>query len=405
MDIRAAGPARTLATTCLLTSFGFGLYTSVSALYFHRQLDLSMVHIGEAVGAAGLLGLLLAVPIGRLADRRGPRGVTMILVLAQAVLMAALPLVRSFPASLAVVVALGVALAGAGASYSALLAGVVGHQDRVRLSAYLRSVANVGMTVGIGLGGLTLAVDTPAGYLFALWANAACRVVVVVLLRSMPAVPAVPGGRGAGRQPRLRAVRDLPYLAVAQVNGLLELDTVVLTLGLPLWLTTHTSVPRPLAAWLIGLNTVLVVLLQVRASRGADTVRGAGRLQKLAFAALAGACALIGLAADVPALGASVILLAAVLLITVAELWGAAAGWAFRFELAPDHAQGQYGAAFTLGTALPTAVGPLLITVLMTGFGGLGWFLLAGLLIAGMSISDPVVRWAIRTRELLFVRG
>ena len=48
---------------------------------------------------------------------------------------------------------------------------------------------------------------------------------------------------------------------------------------MPLWVLTHTDAPKTMIAGLVLLNTVLVVLLQVRVSRGADTAgRGPGAL-------------------------------------------------------------------------------------------------------------------------------
>jgi dipeptide/tripeptide permease len=64
---------------------------------------------------------------------------------------------------------------------------------------------------------------------------------------------------------------------------------------------------------------------------------------------------------------AATLLLAAVVVHTIGELWHSAAGFEVSFALAPQHATGQYLGVFGLGAGLAEAVGPaLLISLCIT---------------------------------------
>ena len=75
---------------------------------------------------------------------------------------------------------------------------------------------------------------------------------------------------------RLAVLADRPFMAVSLLSGLLTAHQTLYLTVMPLWILTHTDAPKALIAGLVLLNTVLIVLLQVRASRGADTARRRG---------------------------------------------------------------------------------------------------------------------------------
>ncbi|NEC19594.1 MFS transporter, partial [Streptomyces parvus] len=93
--IPAAGPARGLAVAQLVNSLGDGAYYVCSALYFSQVVGLSAAQIGLGLTVAWGVGAVAGVPLGNLADRRGPRGTAVALALATAVCVAAFLTVRS----------------------------------------------------------------------------------------------------------------------------------------------------------------------------------------------------------------------------------------------------------------------------------------------------------------------
>jgi predicted MFS family arabinose efflux permease len=72
---------RVYLMAALVNVYGTGLIFTAMTLYALRVVHLSPVRSGLALTIAGLVGLLSAMPMGRLADRRGPRDVSRLALL------------------------------------------------------------------------------------------------------------------------------------------------------------------------------------------------------------------------------------------------------------------------------------------------------------------------------------
>ncbi|HTJ69427.1 MAG TPA: MFS transporter [Actinospica sp.] len=391
------GPGRLLVLVSLLGSVGYGLYTAGSAVYFVREVGLSPTMVGTGLSVAGFVGLFAGLPIGRVADRLGPKRVAVVAATARTLPLVFALWVTAFWQVLLIVLVLGVAESGWTVAEEATIARLTAGAGRVRISAALRAVFNVGLTVGSLLAGVALAIGTRRAYDSLILAYVATSVLGAVLYTRLPATP----GRDIGHGPRLfsgAALRDRPYMSVALVSCLSTLGDTVLSVGLPLWIVSDTAAPRSMAGWLLGINTLLVAALQIRVARAADTMPGAIRSQQVALAGLALCCVLAGLAGHQARWPATALLLAAVGALTVGEMAGQGARWTMRFTLAPAAAQGEYGAAFRLGLLVPRAAGPVLVTALTSGWHLSGWLVLCALFLAGSGLTGPVTRWAVRTR-------
>ena len=79
-----AGAPRDLTMAQLANSVGDGAFIVTSALFFTRVVGLSTAQVGLGLTLAWLVGFLTGVPLGNLADRRGPRGVAVLLALTTA---------------------------------------------------------------------------------------------------------------------------------------------------------------------------------------------------------------------------------------------------------------------------------------------------------------------------------
>ncbi|MEP6695866.1 MAG: MFS transporter [Pseudonocardiales bacterium] len=391
------GPGRLLAWSTFADSIGFGLWVTGSAIFFTRSVGLSAGQVGVGLSIAGFLGFAASVPFGHLADRRGAREVAVALAVLNAVLFAGFALVHSFPAFVVAVSLVAVVGSGSHAVRNALLAGVMGSGSRVRTRAYLRSVLNVGISLGAVLAGLALRADTRSAYLALVFGQAASFLVVAVITLRLPHVPPSPSAQEGGR--RWLALRDLPFLAVTGLSGALVVNSSILMIALPLWVVQRTSAPRSTVAALFLLNTVLAVLFQVRASRGAEVVAGAARVGRWSAFATAAACVIYASARGLPAGFAIAVLLSGTVVLTVGELWQSASSWGLGYELAAPQAQGQYQGVFALGFGAQETAGPAFVTLLAIGWGLTGWLVIAAVVLAAGFALPPVAAWAARTRE------
>ncbi|MEU3455099.1 MFS transporter [Micromonospora sp. NPDC006766] len=389
------GPARTLALSTLVNTVGRGTWLTVSALFLTRSVGLTVAQVGVGLTVTALVSLVASTPMGYLADRYGPRGMQLAALLASAAFTAALVAVRSFPAFLAVGVLMAVADAVTRGARGALIAGAVPPDQRVRTRAWLRAVTNVGISVGAVAAGLGIAADTRPAYVALIVLDAVTYLGAAAILLRLPALPPVPAPTHG---PRLIALRDRPFLAFTVLDGLMSMHFGLVNIALPLWIAGHTTAPRWLVSGCMLVNTVMVVLFQVRASRGTEELSGAARAARRAGAVIAVACVLFAASGGVPTPFAVALLLAGALVHVVGELWHAAAGWGVSFGLAPAHAQGQYQGAYGMGMQLGSMVAPVVVTTLAVGWGVPGWLLLGVLFLLLGALVPPVVAWAGRNR-------
>jgi MFS family permease len=389
------GPARALAAAQLTDSIGLGGYLVCSALYFTRIVGLSPTQVGFGLTIAWALAFVVAVPLGHLADRRGPREVAMLLALVTAAGLALFLFVRSFVPFVLAACLYASAMSGLTAARQALLAGLVEAADRTRVRAALAAAINGGIAVGAALGGLALQFDTEAAYLAVFAVDAVSLVVSALVLLRLPVVAPAPAG--AKGEPRLAVLRDRPYALVSLLNMVLQLHTPMLTLAIPLWIVERTNAPGWTVSALLVLNTVSVVLCQVAVANRVNGLAGATRMVRYAGVVLLAACAVFATSGfGAPAWLAVAILLVAAALQAGAEMMQASGAWEISFGLAPEGRHGQYQGFFGSGFTIARMLGPLLMTTLVLGWGAAGWLLLGAVFLAAGIAMGPAVRWATR---------
>ena len=388
------GAERTLAIGTLVNTLGNGMFVTVSAIYFTQVVGLPAVQVGLGLTIAGAAGLLVGVPMGHVADLRGPREMLVLLTGLLGIAVLGYLLVATFLGFVAVAVVVALLDRAGGAARGALIATVGEPEHRVRLRAYLRAVTNVGITFGGLVGALALVVDSPLGYRAVVALNAATFVATALVARRLPHLPPTPH---TGEGPRLVALRDRPFLAVTALNAVMALHYGLVDVALPLWVVERTSAPKWVVAALLLANTVTVVLFQVRVSRGVATVgHGAAATRRAGFV-LALACVVYASSSLGGPLVAGVVLVLGALAHVAGELLQAAGSWALGFGLAPQSAQGQYQGLFSTGFAATTMLAPAVLTALVVGWGAPGWFVLGALFAVTGVATVPVARWALRS--------
>ncbi|MFF2191440.1 MFS transporter [Streptomyces sp. NPDC058157] len=383
---------RVLAAATLIRSVGHGLFFTLSVLYFAHTDGMSVRLVGIGMTVAAVAAMAASVPAGHLADVFGPREVSSAFFFVQGVVTCAFVSVHGFGSFVVVAVLAGVAESAGGAAFGAVVAGITEGAERVRARAYLRSVTNAGIAAGALGGGAVLAGGARSAQAWGLVASGILFAAGGLLQMRLPALT---GGGGHVRSSPWAVFADRRYALIGLLNVALVLNVGLLTVALPLWISERTAAPPSLYAVLLLINTLGVVLFQVRVSKRASDVRGAARTSRLAGIALLTCCALFAWSGDAP-LGLAVVLLVAGTAVHVlGELLYSAGAWALSYELAPEGAHGQYQGFFGMTSQLGSALTPVAATSLIIGFGGTGW-LVFGLL---MLLAGAAVPLAVRAER------
>ncbi|MFG3708116.1 MFS transporter [Micromonospora sp. NPDC047670] len=390
-------PARTLVRAQLANSVGDGVFLVTSALYFTGPVGLSPGQVGLGLTLGWAVGVLVGVPAGQLADRWGARRTAVLLAAGTGASVAAF-LAVGRPTTFVLVACLYAACqTGLAAARQAALAHLVEPARRTEVRARLQAVANGGLALGAALGGLALAAQTAAAYRLVLGLDVVAFGVAAALLARLPQAGPTAGPVVAG--PRLAVLRDRPYALLTALNAVMMLYLPLLSLVLPLWVARRTAAPAWLAAAVLALNTVAVLLWQVRVARGVTGPDGAVRALRRAGLLMVGACAVLATssAATGPWLAAAVLLLGAAAQVA-AEMAHGAGAWQLSFDLAPDGRHGQYQGFFGTGVPLARMLGPVLLTTLVVDGGPAGWLAFGALYAAAAWAMGPTTRWAQRSR-------
>jgi hypothetical protein len=181
--------------------------------------------------------------------------------------------------------------------------------------------------------------------------------------------------------------RDRPFIGLALLNSLIGLHDSVLQVAMPLWIATRTSAPLALTGLLFTLNTILVVALQVRSVRKVTTAGGIGQSYRTAARAFALSCVAFALAGRVSHLVTIALLVIGLAALTRGELENTAGESFLAVELAVARLRGRYLSVFKSSVALQQAIGPALVTMLITTLGRAGWLAIGSLLVAGTLAS------------------
>jgi MFS family permease len=363
------------------------MYSAAALIYFTRILQIPVVEIGLALSVPGVVGLLVSVPFGKMVDRAGARRASVAMQLAKAALMALLAVTQSFPLLLVVVAMLGAVNRGSQIAWQALVADVAGPSERVRVQALTRTAFNIGVSVGILIAAPVITANDRAPFTAMLIGVAICYLAVSQVTLCLPTPhQAVTSETGSGRPAR----PSPSYILLGLVTGFLALHISILEIAMPLWVTQETGVPRSVVSALLMVNTLLVVGLQVRASKSSGSVRGATVALSVSGLVVGASCLVFSITRGQAGWPALSLLVLATGLLTLGEMLQSAASWGLAYELAPEGGRGGHLGAFSIGAALQDVLGPGLVTLVVFRHVPAGWWLLAVALVGCGAIAVPL---------------
>jgi MFS family permease len=388
--------ARRLSAQSILFAIGEGAFLTGSAVFFTQIVGLSAAQVGLGLTIAGVTTFFFAVPLGRLADRIGPKRMWALAALGEALLYVAWPWITGFGAFLAMMILLEL-VGGAGhAGRGAYTLDVFAREERVRSLAFMRSALNIGFSIGALLGGLALATGSDTVVRLVPLLTAAILAANALLIGRLPRAAHDESPAEPSQLITPGALRNRGFLALTTCDGVLGTNQVLLNVVIPLWLVEETDAPRVLLAWLFATNTVMAVLLQVAASRGAETVPGALRAARFSAGFFVLSCLIVLVTHDT--LGWATIALVWIGHVTVtgAELYQSAAHWGLVAELSDPDRRGEYQGAAVLGGTVGSVWAPAAYTFLAMNWGTPGWLLIGGIVVLAAIGMHPAARAAER---------
>ncbi|MER8086123.1 MFS transporter [Streptomyces sp. NPDC094048] len=386
--------ARTMLLALALDRTGSGLWAASSVLYLTFVTGLSAQQIGVLLGVAGVAGIAGSPLAGRLAGRFPVRPLLIGCHLLRLVTLVLVLVCGSFEALLPVVAVTYLADRAA-KMLEMLFATRTAGERRAAYQALSRSASNAGYGLGAGIAAIGLAVGTTDAYRALILGNALSFVVAAALVRrtdeprerTVEVTGAPAGAAPVGEQPPARRAnpwRDRGYLTFVLLDIPMNLDDSILGVGLPLWLVNRTSAPHALVPAFLVINTVMVVVLQISVSKRAEGPRRATRAVLLYGAMMFVCCAFLAVATRGGTWVATAVLLAAALVVTLAELMRSVSSWELAVLLAPEDARAAYLGVAGMSQSIQKSAGPPLLTGVVMAAGPAGWLVL-GTLVAGAS--------------------
>jgi hypothetical protein len=378
-----------------INTYGTGLILTAAMLYGIKVVHLTPARTGLAITIAGLVGLFSSMPIGRLADLRGPREVFALSLLLLAATNAAYVFFAHDFVSLLLIAIVDTAAMNASNSVAVALTRRVGGEDAITLRAQMSAVLNVGTALGVATCGIALQLNTVSAYRALFLGNALSYLAGAVIVGLLPRFEPLPG---AHEESPLAALKDKAFVGYTLLSGGMTLQYLVPMMLMPVWVVYHTNAPRWSVSAFMIINTLIAFLFQVRVGKKVQNIRQGGAAFRRAGVIFLFSCSAMGLASGLPGWAALLLLGTAVVLLTYGELWQSSGMFALDFGLAPPHAQGQYQGLAGTANFSAVALAPFLLLGVVLPGGRLG-FVLLGAWFAVLGLVGPAVaRWGERTR-------
>jgi MFS family permease len=386
----------------LIDALGSGLFIPFSLLYFHVALGLPLISVGFALSTATIFTLPIAPLTGLLVDRFGAKRVVMAAQVLQGCGFLGYLMVNSLLTMIGYVLLASIGQRLFWSAYFTLVADIATEGERDRWYGLAGAAQNAGIGVGGLASGFLIAASGTAGYHLIVIVNALSFFLAAALLLFSRRVPHHSPTSSVQVGGYRTVLRDRPFLALTLTNVMFAMGSMLLAVGIPLYLITSLKVPVWVVGAIFALNTTLLALLQTLLVRKLEAYR---RTRALMFAGMlwGGWCLLCTLALVLPPGALLPYLFSITCIYTLAELIHAPTSNALAAAVSPDALRGRYLALFQFAWSIASILTPGLFTLLFTIHPSLPWgasallMLLASLVIYLLERHLPA--YAVRTRS------
>lgn len=363
------------------SSIGSGLTMPFLYVYLAHVRGIETAVIGLLFAWMGVVGLLTAPLGGTLIDRFGPRPIMAAGLVAEALAVASLAVVRSATSAFVVATAITLGTVGLWPAMTALMTRLVPPAARERVYG----VQFMTLNAGLGIGGLISAtlvdVTRPQTFERLYVLDAATYLVLIAIVLSFPrgtgALRPAEGEDGAETAVAVPGWRTV--LADRTVLWLTATCVIAVTFGyaqmeagFAAYSVDVAGVPPNALGLAFGANTAVIVVGQLATLR---FIEGRSRSRLLALAALLWGLswAVIALAAPAGGTAAVVCAILGMGIFGLAEtLWAPVAPAVFN-AMAPEELRGRYNALQSMVWTISSIIGPAMAGLLI-GHGLAGWW-------------------------------
>ena len=365
---------RKLTFANFINTFGNGMFHTVGIIYFSFTVGLGAHAVAFAFTIGAAVSLAVSVPAGHLADRYSPKLIGIVSFTLQGLILGAQIFTKTWNVFVVLLcLEYFVERFGQNARMS-YIAQIGEGQKRVEARAYMRAVTNLGIGAGTLIAGIALAINTATAYKTMIALDALTFIFAAIAYARVPNIP-----------PTLQehekfdwtVLKDHRYIVATALNGGLTLHFLIQNIAIPVWVVQETNAPRWMISGIMLMNTLAIVLFQVRTSKKYTDVRIAVRQFQRASLYVAIACLIYATSTGVNAYLASAILLIAMGAHIAGELVGSNASWMIAMDLADERRQGVYQGIWSMGFGLTDMIGPSILVALVIGIGQFGWVILA----------------------------
>jgi MFS family permease len=355
-------------------------------LYLTKDVGFTAERAGLMLSVYGAGSLVVSPFLGRLADRVGHVRMMKASLLSSGLVMMAYPLARTMGQVIAVTVALAVTAEAFRPSSMSVLTDLAPPEQRKAAFAVNRLAINLGMSVGPAVGGYLAEISFPA--IFRVDGSTSLLAFgVLVMTGFRVAEHALSAGRDGATAPRSRpAYKDLQLLGFLAASVPLAAVFFQHEGALPLDVVRDLGIPASFFGWMFTINTILIVLFEVRLNFATShwPHRRSLFLGALFIAAGFGAMAFCR---TWYAIAGTVVVW------TIGEMILLPSMSNFVAELAPADRRGEYMGLYSMSWGLAFAIGPWLGTLVLERYGRVtlwgGAFVVAALAAVAMGRMRP----------------
>jgi MFS family permease len=381
---------RKITLSTFINTFGNGLFMTTGIIYFSLVVGLGAQKVALAFSLSGALSLLLSVPSGHFADRYPPRLIASTALVGMGFCAFALIFIQNWWLLLTALSLDSIFEVFGQNARMAMIARIGEGEERVRIRAYTRAVTNLGIAFGTVIAGFALAINTPFAYKFMIALNSVTFFLAAVAYLRVPNVKPSLTNR---EKFDWTILKDYRYISAMLLSGVMSMHFILQNVAIPVWVVKETNAPRWWVSVIMFVNTIAVVLFQVRMSKGAANAEiGAKQFKKAGFY-IAAACLFYGAAKGLNPYAASAVLIIAMLIHVVGELLASTGSWSIAFEMANQDRQGAYQGLWRMGFGGMNVIGPSLVIFFAIGLGQIGWVIMAFIfIITGLLMNQVIAK-------------